>query len=100
MRELRLAVERLHSCKARHLRSETVHEVFQGKTAWQGVVEVFEISGHAQAKHCYAWKHWEDEGGKHERLVTVLELPPVNSAATAVRAQLVNDQPNRANEPS
>lgn len=40
---LKLAVEHLHKCSARHLETVPVHETFQGQTVWQGEVEVFEI---------------------------------------------------------
>ena len=89
MRELRLAVDRLHECKARHLESVPVKEIFQGKTVWDGIVEVFELSGHSKAKRCYAWGHWEDEAGMHTRIVTVLGLLPVDSPLAAVRAAIV-----------
>ena len=89
MKEVRLAVERLHECKARRLKSVPQKEIFQGKTVWDGVVEVFELSGHAQAKRCYAWGHWEDEAGKQTRIVTVLGVPPVDSPLAAVRPAVV-----------
>ena len=89
MRELRLAVDRLHECKARHLKSVPVKETLQGNTVWDGIVEVFELSGHPKAKRCYAWGHWEDETGKQTRIVTVLEVPPVDSPLAAARAASV-----------
>lgn len=96
--ELAQVIERLHGCKARHLRSELVREIFRGKTVWDGVVEVFTVTGHANARQCYAWKHWEDDMGLRERIVAVLGLPPVDSAVTAVRAAIVADvKRNRAN---
>ena len=63
-----------------------VVETFRGKIVWQGQVEVFALKGHPKAKRCYAWSHEED--GKR-RYVAVLELPPVNSPVTAVRAAIV-----------
>jgi hypothetical protein len=89
LKELRLAVDRLHECKARHLKSVPVKEVFRGKTVWDGVVEGFELSGHSKAKRCYAWGHWEDEAGKQIRIVTVFGVPPVDSPLAAVRAAIV-----------
>ena len=98
LRELRLAVDQLHNCKARHLRSEPVLDTLQGKTVWKGVVEVFELSGHPQAKLCYAWKHWEDDEGECVRIVTVLGIPPVDSPLAAVRVAIVGDSKrNQAN---
>jgi hypothetical protein len=37
-----------------HRATVPVHEVFRGKTVWQGDVEVFDINGHPKAKRCYA----------------------------------------------
>jgi hypothetical protein len=30
---------------------------FEGKTAWQGTVEVFDLIGHPKAKRAYAWTY-------------------------------------------
>lgn len=66
-----------------------VREMFQGKVAWDGEVEVFAITGHAKAKRCYAWGYPnEKRGGKYD-FVTVLEIPPVVSPETAVKAAIV-----------
>jgi len=68
-----------------------VHEVFNGQTVWQGEVEVFDLTGHPKAKRCYAWSHLDGEKDERERFVAVLEIPPVESAETAVRVQIVKD---------
>ncbi len=87
--EAKTAVERSHGCTAQHVETVPVREVFQGKTAWQGTVEVFTIQGHAKAKRAYAWGYPnEDRGGKFD-FVTVLEIPPVMSPQTAVKAAIV-----------
>lgn len=68
-----------------------VHEVFRGKTVWQGDVEVFNLHGHPKAKRCFAWSHLDGVSDDHTRFVAVLEIPPVDSAAIAVRVQIVKD---------
>jgi hypothetical protein len=68
-----------------------VHEVFQGKTVWEGDVEVFDLHGHAKAKRAYAWSHLDGKHDERTRFVAVLEIPPVESAETAVRVQIVKD---------
>jgi hypothetical protein len=68
-----------------------VHEVFQGKTLWQGDVEVFDLAGHPKAKRAYGWSHPEGEGNQGERFVTVLEIPPVASPQTAVKMAIYSD---------
>lgn len=80
------AIVKTHGCEGVHLRSVPVREVFQGKVAWEGVVEVFALSTHPKAKHCYAWGYQTDSG-KWEA-VAVLELPPVTSPETAVKVAI------------
>lgn len=79
---LQSAIETMHKCKARHVESTPVIELFRGKVAWEGVVEAFELTGHPHAKRCYAWS-FMDKG--EPQYVTVLEIPPVDSAQTAVQ---------------
>ena len=47
-----------------HLRSEPVRETFQGETVWEGVVEVFALTGHPTAQLAYAWAHETNDGGR------------------------------------
>jgi hypothetical protein len=61
-----------------------VTENFQGKTIWQGAVEIFDLTGHPKAKRAYAWSHRDGDGDSDERFVAVLEIPPVTSPETAV----------------
>jgi hypothetical protein len=86
--DLKKAIRDLHECKADHVDTVPVKEVFQGATVWEGEVEVFNIRGHPKAKRAYAWAHETDRG---KRFVAVLELPPVVSPATAVRAAIVSE---------
>jgi hypothetical protein len=85
---LRQTIRNLHGCNSEHLESIPVTEIFQGETVWDGVVEVFAIEGHLKAKKCYAWAYTEEDGKIH--YVAVLELPPVVSPQTAVKAAIVN----------
>jgi hypothetical protein len=86
---LQAAVEKMHGCRADHSASVPVHEVFQGKTVWKGVVEQFELSGHPKAHRCFAWSHRDGANASEERFVAVLELPPVDSPQTAVKVAVV-----------
>jgi hypothetical protein len=90
---LTVAVERIHGCKAVHTQTTPVHEVFHGKTVWKGIVEVFELAGHPQARRCYAGSGWEDLAGHHGQIVTVLGQPPVDSPLGAVRSVLFGVPP-------
>jgi hypothetical protein len=73
-------VEHLHGCKAKWVEAVPIHEVFEGKTVWQGNVEVFALTRHPKAKRCYGWSY-----GEPEQFITILEQPPVDSAAAAVK---------------
>lgn len=84
---------RLHGVESKHVESVPVKETFQGKTVWEGIVEVFELHGHPTAPKVYAWSH--DADGQKKRHVTVLHLGPVTSAIEAVRASIVQEFRNR-----
>ena len=88
---LQVAVSQLHNCGAIHRSTVPVHEMFQGKTVWQGDVEVFDLQDHPKAKRAYAWSHLDGEHDERERFVAVLEIPPVDSAEKAVQVQIVKD---------
>ena len=93
---LQVAVQQLHGCGAVYRETVPVHEMFRGQTVWQGEVEVFDLTGHAKAKRAYAWSHREGPNDEGERFVTVLEIPPVVSPATAVRASIMADKKKRS----
>ena len=76
---------------AKHVGSMPFHEVFEGKTVWQGDVEVFDLTGHPKAKRAYAWSHLDGAKDERTRFVAVLEIPPVDSAQRAVQVQIVKD---------
>ncbi|MGD0812588.1 MAG: hypothetical protein ABSA83_03205 [Verrucomicrobiota bacterium] len=77
---LQQVIQHLHKCGAVWLESVPVKEVFQGQTVWQGDVEVYALTGHPKAKRCYGWSY-----GDPEQFITILELPPVDSADAAVK---------------
>jgi hypothetical protein len=89
--QLRKAVERMHGGKARLAQSVPVEETHQGATVWEGVVHVFELTGHPTAIRADAWS-CPIEGSDKRRFFTVLHLPPVTSPAEAVRAAIVAEQ--------
>lgn len=60
-------------------------EAFRNQKVWEGVVESFALTGHPKAKRCYAWSY-QDKG--ETQYVTALEIPPVESPITAVRAAI------------
>jgi hypothetical protein len=77
---LQTVIMRLHNCGAIWCESVPIKEMFNGKTLWDGDVEVFDLFNHPRAKRCYGWSYDEPE-----KFITVLELPPVADAQSAVR---------------
>ena len=89
---LKQVIFHLHGTDSRHVESVPVHEVFRGQTAWKGVVEVFDLLSHPKARRCYGWTY-----GEPEEFITILELPPVDSAQSAVKVGVAY-QANRASK--
>jgi hypothetical protein len=85
---LREAVERLHSGSATLAQSVPVRETFEGKTVWEGVVQVFDLAGHPTATRAYAWSS-PIEGSTKRRFFAVLHAGRINSPLEAVRAAIV-----------
>ena len=92
---LQTAIQHLHHCAARHRNTVQVHDVVHGQIVWKGEVEVFDLEGHPKAHRCYGWSQPGGNDDQDERLVIVLEIPPVVSAETAVRASIMADTKNK-----
>ena len=89
--ELKDVIRNLHGVESTHRESVLVKEVFNGKTVWEGIVEVFELHGHSQANTAYAWTHATDDPDVPKRSVTVLHVPPAVSPITAVRVAIMQE---------
>ncbi|WP_263356132.1 hypothetical protein [Acidicapsa ligni] len=87
--DLREVIHKLHGVKATHVESVPVKETFQGKTIWDGIVEVFDLHNHPDTHRVYAWSHSTDSDDT--RHVTVLHIPPAISPETAVRAAIIQE---------
>jgi hypothetical protein len=89
------AILKLHGAKATHVESVPVKEVFHGKTVWDGIVEVFDLTGHPKTHRAYAWSYIAGDYGKCH--ITALHIPPVVSPRTAVQAAIdARDSPDSA----
>ena len=82
---LKHAVERNHHCKAEHAGSRVVVEHLPDGSIWRGMVEVFDVTGPANASRCYAWI---EQHATRSVCFTRLKVPPVTSAQIAVRRAL------------
>lgn len=92
--ELRGVILRLHGVESTHVQSVPVKEVFEGRTIWEGIVEVFDLIGHPKASRVYAWSHETDDPKKPRRHITVLHIAPILSAEAAVKAAIVQEYRN------
>lgn len=89
--ELKDVIRRLHGVESEHVESVPVKEMFQGRTVWEGIVEVFELKSHPNVSRLYAWAHDTDDPEHPRRHVTVLHCEFINSAQDAVRAAIVQE---------
>ena len=87
---LQEAVQKLHNCKAKFRKVVPVVEHFEGRTAWEGEVYVFDLMDHPTASRCYAWSS-AVEGSDKRKFYAVLHVPPVISPVEAVRASIISD---------
>ncbi len=91
LEELEQVIHRLHGVRSTHVQSVPVKEEFNGKVIWDGIVEVFQLQGHPNATHAYAWSHETDDPDQPRRSVTVLKIPPAVSPETAVRVAIMQE---------
>ena len=92
--ELTIAVERQHNCAARLAQSVPVRERHGDATVWEGVVHVFDLTGHPKATRAYAWSS-PIEGSEKRRFFAVLHQGPVTGPVEAVRAAIVTELKRR-----
>ncbi len=83
--KLKDAIRATHGCESLHVESVPLKEVFEGQTAWEGTVEVFDLVAHPQAKRAYAWSYRD---GDQTKTIAVLGIPPVDSPQSAVKASI------------
>lgn len=96
--ELRATIRRLHRCEASHTRTEIVKQIINGRVLWEGKVEVFALLGHDDALRCYAWGDLDANG--RWQVTTVLAVPPVISAESAVLAAVAAKMKEISEEPN
>ena len=83
---LREAILHLHGCASHHVESVPVKETWEGRTVWEGEVQVFDLVSVAPASRCYAWSY-ATEGTKRQ-FVTVLHAGEITTPVAAVRAYI------------
>jgi hypothetical protein len=85
--QLKQTVESQHGGKATFVQAVPVHEVFEGKTVWDGTVHIFDLEGHPKATRAYAWSYERDDGKR--RFFAVLHTPQIDGPRKAVAAAIV-----------
>lgn len=92
--QLKEAIETQHGGTATLAQSMPVLETFKGQPVWEGVVHVFDLSGHPKATRAYAWSS-PVEGRTKRRFFAVLHIPPIVSPLDAVRTAIVAEHKRR-----
>jgi hypothetical protein len=85
------AIRNLHDCKATWVGSVPVKETFEGEFVWEGVVQIFDVTGHPSATRCYAWSYVIDEKTQKRKFFAVLHQGYVDSPLNAIRSAIVAD---------
>ncbi len=82
---LKRVIESQHGGTGSFVQSLRVHKTNGDKTAWDGVVHVFDLKNHPQAKRAYAWAS-PIKGSKKPRYFAVLHQGAVRGPGEAVKA--------------
>ena len=82
------AIRATHGCEPQYERTEVVPEISSEQFPCGGFVRVFRFMDHPKARRCYAWIY---RHGEERKSVTVLELPPVESAESAIKAAIAGN---------
>jgi hypothetical protein len=86
IRKIRHALRKIYGCESTHIETYSVHEMMDGKTVWQGEVEEFELIDH-ETKFVFAWTY---PRRTRDEFVTVLKIPPVETARDAVQIAIAS----------
>ena len=71
---LRAAIQRLRGHPSTHLTSAPVVVRANGETVWEGIVEVFSLTGRPIEGRVFAWMHRRGSRVEDTRYVTMLEV--------------------------
>ena len=89
--QLKQAVESQHGGIAKHIQSVPVHESHNGRTVWNGAVQIYDLTDSPSgATRAYAWSYGLEDGRR--RIFAVLHAGPVTGPREAVRAAIVAEK--------
>ncbi len=80
------AIHRTHGCESRHTEGFAVRKGAGREILWEGMVEEFDLLGHATAQRCYAW-HYQEYGRRQS--FSILKTPLINTPQRAVQLHLM-----------
>ena len=89
--QLRHAIVHGHGCTAALIQSVRIHEKIDADVAWEGVVHVFELTGHPKAIRAYGWSSVVG-ANKKRRLHIILHTSHASSPRKAVRTVLASER--------
>ena len=81
--QLKKIIEAGHGAKSSYVKS--MRAARNKKTGWDGLVHVYDLQNHPQAKRVYAWSS-PIAGGSKPRYFAVLHMGQVTGPVEAVRA--------------
>src|SRR3954447_11974431 len=84
-RMLKAAIERLHGVTAHLAYIDVLPTRRQAQSLCEGIVFVFDLEGHPEAKQAYGWTSPVGNGDERPFHV-VLQVPPIASVQDAVRS--------------
>ncbi len=84
------AIRHHYGCEAKHLETVPITERFQGRTVWDGKVEVFQLVNYLTAEKLFAWGYDDPESEQNLNAITILAQPPTVTPEQAVRAYIAN----------
>ena len=85
---LKAEIEREHGGTATFIGVEPVTAMWHGLIAWQGVVQIYALTGDSQFKTVYAWLAHADGSGNRRRVYTALRAGEVDTPWDAVNAAI------------
>ena len=84
-RRLKSAIERQHGATAHLAYIDALPTTRQARSLCEGIVFVFDLEGHPEAKQAYGWTSPVGNGDERPFHV-VLQVPPITSVQDAVRS--------------
>ena len=83
--QLKRLIETQHGAKSTFVKSVRIHRASEGQANWDGMVHVFDLNGHPNAKRAFAWSS-PISGSSGPRFFAVLQMGAITTPIQAVKA--------------